>query len=698
MTDHDDLDIGVEFAPEAVSEQVETSSLELGLEEYSPDLMIKAGEIARFNPYTVCLAIVMRSAPSLRNYLRMPMSDWPVEVCIKFSTIIGSLGSSKITKEVMGELVDSHLTELDTVPLDVLKARLITPKVVFLNMYTDGTLVEYVVKGAGVTITMIKEDPYGDPLEADKALIRVPGFPDGLVVGIGGSSHGRVLEGGDKFVEWSNRVNHTSFGYYQTDEDARRLAMVLMMRYNVKISKDTIEFPEHAKPQPSALRDWFHAKNELDSYAVPFYKLVQKFFSKISNRPLMAYASREAKFYYLEYVISKGLSSLSTSSRKNVDKFLGLLDKEYERMIKKVKTQCPKLFPNDGAFDPKIVVDLNNKEVAIPSGDRISTWGMLLKYVADSRKHIRNNTDMCRKSDTLGIQSVASSASSVPGKIIGAIQTLRSISGVESFPSVDAFGTHSCNWWHRTVQDSLPADGKLVFYDIKKEFSPPLGGEFDVVNIEHLPESFGKGKYLFDDTFNASDKAAADDITAVNVDEKVKSVVRAGYEGGFMKFYLGAGSDGSCDIQQLPNCVKMVREAYPRVSFAPGGSPHSPEYFIVFSKDADGKPWMPNKFPEKGHYVPGGQEAPEKEDYKARGRAHARGWLVAKGYEMLRANTLLNIQVLSCTYADFQLDVRLNYPAPTILFLSGHRRGGSEVPEALLAPVVPKEEDGGLDF
>jgi hypothetical protein len=317
-----------------------------------------------------------------------------------------------------------------------------------------------------------------------------------------------------------------------------------------------------------------------------------------------------------------------------------------------------------------------------------------------------------RKSDALTSGSVCGSITSVPVKILTAISYLKSMLGEKDdfkFPRVDAWGISSVNHWYHTVNDHAAS---VVWRDRDKNCNMPLGNEgFTVSDIEAIPVGSKDGWALFDDTYNAKAEGMP-----MNADAKVKAILKSGYECGFLKLYYGSGSESNVRISSLIPYAEAFYDAYEQVAFAPGGSPHSPEYYLVFCRkrpppDARGiremthlwdppkrrgvEPWPKpaNKFldpipPLEG----GGIDIGEHAKQKAVIMLYLRMWHMMYGFEMVRMNACINFDVLNCS----RIAIVPNHvcvPEHQAMYrLSGSREAGTRAREEDLAPEVPGEQ------
>lgn len=130
----------------------------------------------------------------------------------------------------------------------------------------------------------------------------------------------------------------------------------------------------------------------------------------------------------------------------------------------------------------------------------------------------------------------------------------------------------------------------------------------------------------------------------VSMTNKVTSVLKADYEGGFIKLYYGSGIDASLGLHQIPSVIATLREKYSAVVLTPGGTLHTPEYFAVFGNRYKRGLWVPP--PNIGKFSLRGTEATEPVD-ETLFHKYVRGWLINKVSDIIRSNIAINTQVIA---------------------------------------------------
>jgi len=371
--------------------------------------------------------------------------------------------------------------------------------------------------------------------------------------------------------------------------------------------------------------------------------------------------------------------------------------------------RCAKEIPFmtlDGEVDVSQLGAVRTGKMSHPNlGINLISYGSVMNFVSESRNQIRMAQDLPDKSDSPGLGHVACAATSVAQKAHQAVKMLREIAQVAhdyKFPSVHAFGTHVNNWWSVEVES---ASVDLVYFDKNGKYAPKNGGKFTVSDVETLLDGVGAGHVLFDDTLNVSGKFQENDTAKSSEKKKVESIVRAQYDGGFIKAYMCNVDDHSSGLGVLPAAIRDLSAAYNRVGLSNGGSLHSPEYFIVFwglKKKVPKDLWLPHQLAphEMGgkSYNPVRDPAPSEDVALAKRVNYLNTWVALKLYDMLRANMMLNIQV--------KLGVKNYVPirswiseTPAAIYTGGWEAPNSRVDTNDLAPssFAPSSLDLGDD-
>lgn len=636
-----------------------------GDDEFTPTVMAEAAKLDDVPAGAIIMEIVRRALAIDKSLTKI--HEWTTSELVSFGATIGSLKSSRMRSEFVGSPVSK--IKLGPYSLETLKARLVRAKITGVGLYTDSMLAAYAMNLKGAVLKEI--------LGGNIAIV-IPGCPVQLEIANRGEKRGRVTAGGLAFIEWHNGVYNSNFIYMEIGEDARIHARYARSVANIGFSGNRFTFVE--RPVPKKGEAYFerydkdhperHYTTKLGIFHAPLRNTIAKAFAEDDGRTTVGHSQHPLEF--LEVILHNKYRKMGPKSYANVKALTLLLQQEYSKVGPALTNLFPKFFSEGFKVVPGHVNELLKGGVSLPDGSVAGSFGAVASFVEHSRA-LRAPADLMRKSDAYGMGVAGNGTASVVSKACIAIDAYKRMVGLsedKKVPNVDAFGTHACNHWEQVVIES---SSNVVFYDKERKWIPSSGVPFQEANIEALGEGTKKGRILFDDTLGCDGDFDANDGRKYPIQGKLDSVVKAGYEGGFIKMYYGNASDSSSPVGKIPLYLESFHKAYPRQVFVQGGSPHSPEWFLVFAKSRPkvGYPQLVLQDGSKG-FSPT-LTAMEVGDLSLIAyEKYARQWLMWKCYDMIRANILLNVQVLFGYQKFERLPSWIHYKGPTMFPMNGH--------------------------
>lgn len=605
-------------------------------EGFDPIVETEAKPLRTIPPVQRLLELWKRTGPKDFNLVAgLPFSEWRVDLFLNFCAASGALGSTKGIKVPLGEGVYDPMSPTKDANIKALEQSLVQPKTKLMTIETDQTLLLFASSLPGAVL--------------ENFVLQVPGAP-ALKISPASPRY-RILGGGQEFVNWYNAVYNGNLLYVHVSGLARAHTLFLLSSRNltnVDPETGTLTWAEVKHAKHPLVGFFKEGTMNLYAYLTAIEKYVGKAYANPETRPTMGWHDMVP---FVEVCLTRAYSKVSpktvTAMTDVVNKALVHARGRWEKIV----DDLPWLFSPGEKNGPMIppgretIKAMATGGVCLPGQKTpLRSAGMILQFVTDSRFLIRDNIDMVRKSDSPGDSGSCASASSVPMKIATAIRALKGMTGLTSFPSVDAWGTHVSNHWENEV---CSVAKEVMFRDKDRKMAPTSGVRFTDGNIEFMEDGVGKGKFLFDDTYNGTNNAEPD------MGPKVRAVIRAHYEGGFMKMYYGAGIDKLGAVSSLPVSTELMMGAYERVWISDGGSPHSPEYFLVFSHprgEARKEQWRaPSQVLENGNAIfPYPTQNLVEGDATNWNHAILKMMLLTKAAEMLKSNVNINAQVASC--------------------------------------------------
>jgi hypothetical protein len=603
-------------------------------------------------------------------------AHWTVAEFIRFCCDMTKYGGHTAVDSPMGDLTYTVIDKLVSASDKALRLSLVQDKNVVSVEFTDLTLPKVIYAMRGIRV---------GPLVDKRVSIIVPEICE-VVIGTEGLEAGRVISGGHAFVESHNAAYKTHYSYTQSSPDARAHALLWCSLFTISKRGDrNIEFTTLALPGNASMRKAYgEVGPDARSYIKDMSKLLQGVYANPQNRPHFGH-KRENQRAYIEALLTKGHDRLNARGKVGVQRLTQLLAEGVQKRLVGFLAPFHPL-----SARPVFYEILSGHRASVPGVSKpFKLLGDVLGFVASSRKFIRDEVDLSRKSDAWG-QGPLGSAVSVPLKTLRNIQSLFLIGGGDASLPVDAWGTDRMNWWHYAVLDSFP---NAHFYDIDKAFIPPLGGKFDRADIDDIPSGSKTGMVILDDTFNAP----KNDPDSAQTDAKVASVIGAGYQSGYLKMYLGSGTEGICQIGKAPPSLMHIVRNYSNVLLLPGDSPHSPEYFVCFSDPivpgaSEEVYFSPPKLDESKRFLPPGPQVkqpvgmrvPEYEKY-------VKTWITMKVRDMLVSNVRINAQVVGAAQISGRLDTWLVPPAVDSIRLAGSGATNSQAVDSGVDSVDPED-------
>jgi len=649
---------------------------------FSPDIMEQAKYLASASPFNIVLEVFRRKGTMTQLQLERPISEWSCKEVATLFTVGSTFGTSKLVARPFGPLVYAPIPNIERYGTEVLVASLRVAAPSHALTLTDSTLPEYVMGLRGVTVMD----------EGTHTMIDVPGM--GYPIKVNGTdSRGRVASGGVEYMEFANSQFKGSVEYVHTDPDARQQAFIFLSHYTVKsVTEENIMLAELPTKDKRALGmwRWFGLKTPVNLDHINLLRrVITEAYTDRSIRPCISVKSQPLA--YLEVLLTKYYKKNPRSVPDSLVGVCAQVAQARAHLWNKVPTLAPSFFPPAGPdrkLEQAAIISLRTGTIPLPgTGGKLVTYGDVKLFVTNCRLLVRDNLDVQSKSDAYGAGYLGAPAS-VPTKIGSLFLALSGMTGSKVFPRADAWGTHTRNHWHRTI-DQWVTD--ITFYDLNRDYAPKLGGKFDQGDVEQLAEGSGRGKCLCDDTFNSPEGKP----DSVSMDKKVASVLRAGYDCGFIKMILGAGSELITQVGHLPRSVEGFMSKYDCVYLMTGGSPHSLEYYILFSRLINremNQIWSPPR-PGADGYGPCVQAYEERTpEAQATVTSRLKGWYLNKVYDTVRANVMLNTQLVAMSVHHEPLVCKTRVPTPRTIRCSGYKDLNSQISDRHLNPDVADPE------
>jgi hypothetical protein len=678
VVDFGDIDVSVpELNPDNALLDMGGAAL-----DFNPDVYVAASKLPPVTMASVCRALWMRAgATSTRNFV--PEETMTLKEYIAMCNLIGSLGSSRANNVSVGKVVPSEVNMLISHDIDVLKALILSPPAPTSGQVTDGTLSRFIARMRGVRIERVK-----DTMDA---IFHVPNCPARVVVSGIGASRGRVVEGGREFIDWYNLVKGTVHKYAIIHPDAVKHAFFLQTYVGVSIREEKLIFTDRILNKGKLAKFYGESSPNLRSFFTVIKKMMLEVFKTPENRPGLGIQKQTDA--YVEYLLSHAYRTTAPANLAKISALSNAINKEHEAFLSRQSVTIPTLFSQGRNVDPSKISLMRNGQFEVPEWDlKFATYGQVVSMVRSSRDHIRILHDLPDKSDSPGMGYSAGVSSSVAMKIHCAIDALRHISGFGYdglIPHVDAYGTGDLNHWQMEVES---ATKDVTFYDLDRANAPTNPATFGIADVTKLLPGQGKGRFIFDDTINLPKAYGEQQSEKSSERKKIDSVIRADYDGGFLKLYLGNSDDAGVSVTQNPIALKSIYEHYDRVVLSQGGSLHSPEYYVVFCKTPKDEVSITNAWVPPVLVAANGSrsyqwmesDTPDKDVARKRLVNYLATWIALKIYDMLKANHYLNARVRFGDITYEQQESWITVYATPPLSLGGCETMTSRVSETLV--------------
>lgn len=550
-----------------------------------PRERVQIERVNQYSPASRVGVLFARANPGSAKYLRMPISQWPIEVLQKWAIMFVSLNGCTMQDTPFGEYSVEEAQDMVGVSPTILWESLGRKFTTSYLGVTDRTLVTFLAEVRGVEITD----------EGEFAAMSFPGYDARVEVFLSGVNKGRVRDGGLRFVEWYNKVQKTSLVYQVSSVEARFLAIKCALLYKLEGKSDgTVTIVER---KASALTDGYVGVESdprvevfIRTFILPLLKGALSS-EGLAKDPLMRAPQVALKdpVNFFEWALVRLLGALPPGSTKAITAFVKTAGERapidfatiaaYMHLGKAPTDKPTNMAVASAVFNAPPIVPFTKTLVPRTSGE---VW----KMVGVFRAQFRNPVDVPKKSDAPGIGSIGGAATSVPVKFGSILDRFRDV-GVHVMPDVDAFGTGACNHWEGALRETF--GGKIMYHEVNPKYHPPTiaDGDLDRLDIRMVEPGSGKGKFIMDDT--CPDNLTAP-VTKNFFGEKLAPILKADYEGGAIKILLGHSEFearhrwGKDALELLPALIREFAVKYPFVELAPGGGPHSPEYFIIFGR------------------------------------------------------------------------------------------------------------------
>lgn len=592
--------------------------------DFSPDDLLAARSLQVYSVKSIICSLVARSVSVKYMDMTLPEETWPAKSYAAYCNFVGSMGSSRMTDRPLGVLVSSHVEELEQYHTNVLLASLLTEKTVVTRLVTDATLPAEL---AAIKGTIATQSPAGT------VVMTVPGWGGEVHVSKAEDTRGRVISGGEEFCKWYNIIHKTALRYEKIIPVARDMAFAATVMFTLKMEKLELRVGDRPMTTKSGLPDVIgHLSRALEGRRKKMHLLLTKAWQNPANRPSMP--SKDMRSF-IECLFSRFVDGVTAVDRDGLYSVFDQVKADVDAQWLKLREI--KIFQDLSTITKSDVVDVVAGRPVM--GRVFANQGSIRAFVEESRNVFRDEADTVRKSDAYNLGSACGSSTSVPEKIQRCIDALNVLTGKTRYSGVDAFGTGAKNHWGPTI-DRVAEDCK--YYDRNGKYRPPLGEPFQERDIESIAPNSGVGRWVFDDTFNAPDNQETSVISKFNGIRKIRAIISAGYSGGFVKLYYGAGEDAMTLFKNVSPVVATLTAAYKKFYLIPGGTAHSPEYYVVFCRaTSDGwaqAPMTPVGYTLDSVNVP----APKVEAAHA---LYIKNWFCYRAVEIIRANVIINVQL-----------------------------------------------------
>lgn len=513
-------------------------------------LMEKYSWMSRFYAYA------LKSGAAYNDEWFKDWSTVSVKSLAPLFAIIGTLGVTRIKDVPMGVAIRSDVHRMSDESAEVLRASLCDSSMKSVLFHTDRTLAVYVARIAGAVCEIV----------GGMGHLRLPGSPD-LEVFVSGPNMGRIKSGGQEFVEWLSEAFHVDILYTVISSDVKILSRFFSAHRTVirgKGDKAPLQFKEVEK-NPSNFVELRVINKQLTFYLSPLQRAIVAGYSAETRSQTV---SAKDQLTFIEWYLQKAFD-LHPELVGGVAPILA----EISKLAEEVKAGFTRRVDNLN------FVDWLSMKVIPYTKIPLANLGAASKFVESTRAIRATSCDVPRKHDGPEIGRIADGATSVPAKFRGMLDELLTIHGKDV--PVLAIGTHKANWWGAEIKERFKT---VLFADKDAKYSTV--GQFavkDILSATDFKENSLAGKLLLDDTLPG---VGSEFILGTKID----TILRSKPAGGFAKMYLGADFMAGVPMESLirtPELAlgkyKELREMYSYVAFFPGSTPHSQEYFVMYS-------------------------------------------------------------------------------------------------------------------
>jgi len=538
-------------------------------------------------PSTILGAWYMGTTSSI-GYPLDGKPTWNVADFVACANKVGSLGTGKFRQSLSGAFDQARAEALSTTFSAI---QLIS------HLYTNPEGVSRTFSSYSLAIFVSSLNDSELDYIGDKLTVSNVGLP-AVTLGQDEDRWAHVIDGGSQFLQAYNERYGTHHVYKDVPVEVIRAARLMATYRKPSRSKEgDLTFPTHSAPVPSGFGplDWkFDMAVKLTTRVAQYLTTSLK--QRIISAPIGGFKSDNGKAFW-ELILNEAMDNQEGAS----------LVTHLSTLV--VTFRKNKLAAVQAALGAIKILD---REVNLPGFSPkggVVTAGSIADFRTQHEKLRQPCVGDIPKADSVNMSGILGSRSSVPYKVQYLRDTLVKRGCKHGKGGIDAYGVTKENHWHRVVKASEPEFGPVTWLDVKSPGELPLGGFVEVSDITKILPGTKKGKVLFDDTCQ---EAAPD--------AKMRTILEANYDCGFIKLLYGTGSEVSIPLLGIPETYLEFIKKYNYVELF-SFSHHSLEYYFVFGS-------TPKQFRVPGSLSP----AFDKNAYVPGTPLPASAWITSQGW------------------------------------------------------------------
>jgi len=448
--------------------------------------------------------------------------------------------------------------------IDTIMAALQQPRAVMAVVYTPTTLPAFILS---LSHTSFEVDRDGAGAQTGWKLV-CPEFPV-VTVSTPPGKQARVVHGGAEFLKRFNTVHESNYEYKEVDADISNLAVFLGSAFQLQKKEDSYVFAPRPITDPLKFREGVDMADDIKFLQLTVGAIHDAMTSGKMNVPSLPSNAQPIKC--IELILTMFVEADPARGKQMVARSPSIIQARTARAWDAIEKKVADVIANPIATTvPHITHD---KRTVEGSANQVVA-GTFAHFREECHRHYRVGLGKAenKKTDTPFGLGFAMSASTVPYKFTIATDMLRRMGHDLTHLEVDAYGNTKENHWSGVIKGTFAS---AKWFDATYSGEMGAGGVCEKADIRHLRPGSGVGRVLFDDTY---DKKAGFNPTA-----KVAPIIQADYDCGVVKLMMGLGDERAESVTAPPNITRLFLDKYPMVDLF-RISPHSLEYFLVFSK------------------------------------------------------------------------------------------------------------------